>query len=106
MAYTYSVSTRVFAYTVPALIFAVILNVPKFLETRIIVAVEHVFATDSPATAVAAAAADAAGGSNVTAGGSLEESWDGNATEAASGGEIWKEPFNYTTYTMDVTDLR
>ena len=104
MAYTYSVSTRVFAYTVPALILAVILNVPKFLETRIIVAVEHVFATDSPATA--AAVVDS---SNMTAGSSLGEGeWEesSNATEAASGGEIWKEPLNYTTYTIDVTDLR
>ena len=36
IAYTYSVSKRVVAYTVPVLALALLINVPKFLETKIV----------------------------------------------------------------------
>ena len=36
MSYTYSVERRVVGYTVPVVILAVVVNVPKFLETKVV----------------------------------------------------------------------
>ncbi len=37
LAYTYSVSTRVTVYTVPVVALSILINIPKFLETKIVV---------------------------------------------------------------------
>ncbi len=36
LAYTYSVGRRVAAYTVPVVILSVVVNVPKFMETKVV----------------------------------------------------------------------
>ena len=64
LVHTYSVKRRVTIYTIPVVIMAIIINIPKFLETKVV--------------------------RNMTIG------QDDNKSE----------PYNFTTYTIDVTDLR
>ena len=35
MVHTYSIIQRVLGYTIPVVIFSILLNIPKFLETRL-----------------------------------------------------------------------
>ena len=41
MSHTYSVSKRVAAYAVPVVVLSVAVNVPKFLETRVVIERTH-----------------------------------------------------------------
>ena len=36
LVYTYSITKRVLVYTIPVLILSVLINIPKFMETKIV----------------------------------------------------------------------
>ena len=46
LSYTYSVTTRVFAYTIPVLTLSFIINIPKFFETQLVVETQSVLNAD------------------------------------------------------------
>lgn len=82
LAYTYSVSTRVVCYTVPVLIISILVNVPKFMETKIVVE---------------------------TSWKTVQENTNNRnlvVDDGGSGGIAKSSYMNVTTYTIDVTDLR
>ena len=65
LVHTYSVMRRVMIYTIPVVIVSLLINIPKFFETKIV----------------------------------------RNMTELRDHNNV-SETYNFTTYTIDVTDLR
>ena len=65
LVHTYSVMRRVMIYTIPVVIVSLLINIPKFFETKIV----------------------------------------RNMTELRDHNNV-SESYNFTTYTIDVTDLR
>lgn len=47
LAYTYSVSKRVWAYTGPVMVVSILINIPKFLETQIVVETKSTLVNES-----------------------------------------------------------
>ena len=50
LSYTYSVTTRVFAYTIPVITLSVLTNIPKFFETQLVVETAQVPAVKNETT--------------------------------------------------------
>ena len=82
LVHTYSVAKRVMAYTIPVLILSLLINIPKFLETKVITRQEHEQVEDNVQD------------SDLTS--SSNES-------SLSADKTWA---NITVYSIDVTELR